>query len=61
MAMAPLQGGLMPQRRLRMASPYAFPQQQGGFVQQIQQQQQQQEAGQQQQSYSAPILVRKLE
>ena len=60
MAMAPLQGGLMPQRRLRMASPY----QQGGFVQQVQQQQQQQEAGQQQQSqtsYSAPILVRKLE
>jgi hypothetical protein len=57
MAMAPLQGGLMPQRRLRMASPY----QQGGFVQQQQQQQQQQEAGPQQQTYNAPILVRKLE
>jgi hypothetical protein len=41
-----------------MASPYAFPQQQGGFVQQ---QQVQQEAGPQQQSYNAPILVRKLE
>jgi len=54
MAMAPLQGGLMPQRRLRMASPY----QQGGFVQQ---QQVQLDAGPQQQSYNAPILVRKLE
>jgi hypothetical protein len=52
----------MPQRRLRMASPYAFPQQQGGFVQQ-QVQQVQLDAGQQQsqQSYNAPILVRKLE
>jgi hypothetical protein len=64
MAMAPFQGGGMPMppRRLRMAY------QQGGFAQQQVQQQQQQEAGQQQspqqspqQSYSAPILVRKLE
>ena len=55
MAMAPLQGGMMGSPRLRMAR---FPQQ---SMQPMQQMQQMQQEPQQQVSYSAPILVRKLE
>ena len=58
MAMAPLQGGMMGSPRLRMAR---FPQQQMQSMQPMQQMQQMQQEPQQQVSYSAPIVVRKLE